>query len=167
MGAFGEWGVLWCSARHLFTMSAPTTGLRKAQGTLQEARSLLVWYAKGSAGLRERVPQRAWASYTQFSLLNPELPTQMVGKVGPEGATPLPGCRMLEDGDCWAAGGLGLPASCQRRSLAPAAREGAGERSPPAGRPRSPSRTPDYFPLNNNNNNNCSPPPPPSAPSLP
>lgn len=124
------------------------------QGVLQEPHSLLIWFAKGFAGLRVSALQRAWDSYTlaQPGTGNPN------GQEGWSwGATPLPGCRTLEDGDCWVAGGLGLPASCKRRSLAQAAREGAGERSTRAGRPRSSSRTPDYFPLNNNNNNNnCS-----------
>lgn len=123
------------------------------QGILQEPHSLIIWFAKGFAGLRVSALQRARDSYTlaQPGTGNPN------GQEGWSwGATPLPGCRTLEDGDCWVAGGLGLPASCKRRSLAQAAREGAGERSTRAGRPRSSSRTPDYFPLNNNNNNNCS-----------
>lgn len=44
---------------------------------------------------KEASPQKAWDSYTQFALLNPEQPTQMVRKVG-QGATPLPGSRKPE-----------------------------------------------------------------------
>lgn len=110
------------------------------QGILPEPHSLLICFAKGFAGLRESALQRAWDSYTlaQPGTANPN------GQEG-WGATPLPGCRTLEDGDCSVAGGLGLPASRKRRSLALAAREGAGERSTRAGRPRSSSRIPITF----------------------
>lgn len=55
------------------------------QGILPEPHCLRIWFAKSSAGLRESALQRAWDSYTQISLLNPELPTKMIRKVGPGG----------------------------------------------------------------------------------
>lgn len=126
------------------------------QGILPEPHCLLIWFAKSSAAAGERAAEGLGQLHPDL-LAQPGTANQNDQKGWSWGATPLPDCRTLEGGDCWVAGGLGLPTNCKRRSLAQAAREGAGERSTRAGRPRSPSRTPDYFPLNNNNNNNnCS-----------
>ena len=120
-------------------MSFPTEAVSTPQKRcLRESHALLVSVtgkAKGSGSLRER-ETRGLGQRHPLDLAHLHMPV-------------CPGGQRLSSpqdfGRRELARGLGLPASCKLRRLAPTAKEGAGERSIQAGRPRSPSRTPITF----------------------
>lgn len=70
-------------------------------------------------------PRRPGTAHTPVARLNPEQPTQTVREVGPGGNASSGPSGASEEGGCWVAGGLGLPASCKRRSRPPGRAQGS------------------------------------------
>lgn len=83
-GSFELGNVLACSAGHLLRniSSNPAMGKSQYRGLCRKHTPSLFWITRKA---KESKPQKAGDSYTQFALLNPEQPIQMVRKVGPGG----------------------------------------------------------------------------------
>ncbi|KAB1266725.1 hypothetical protein Cadr_000018108 [Camelus dromedarius] len=109
-------------ARHLFTNASPNPSSLSSTRRERKTRGLGHMHPLGLAQLHKA--SLSW------------------------GATPFRSPRHREAGAGAVARGLGLPASYKARRLAPAAKEGAGERSTQAGEAAKPFKDPDYFPLN-------------------